>query len=117
MAPICNVPLFHTAMIPITASPRNRGSSDQPPSRLVLFRTEMDIFARKHLAKRTVFTLLLTYSVLQFQAPIARLESLSESLDGAGKTEGGSGANLFDRPDGGDSVGGGGVPRQRSSDV
>ena len=36
VAPIYNVPLFHTEMIPIIASPRNRGSSDQLPSRLVL---------------------------------------------------------------------------------
>jgi len=48
------------------------------------------------------------------EAPIARLESLSESLDGAGKTEGSGGANIFEHPDG-DS--GGGIPRQRSSDV
>ena len=46
------------------------------------------------------------------QAPIARLESLGESLDGTGKTE--SGAHMFEHSEG---DGGAGIPRQRSSDV
>ena len=48
----------------------------------------------------------------RIQAPIARLESLGESLDGTGKTESGSGAHMFEHPEGD-----GGIPRQRSSDV
>ena len=48
------------------------------------------------------------------QAPIARLESLGESLDGTGKTESSSGAHMFEHSEG---DGGAGIPRQRSSDV